>query len=37
VLGILRGGDKYALGLITQHVDTVQLREAVVSLLDEAA
>jgi hypothetical protein len=37
VLGILRGGDKFTLGLITEHVDTAQLRAAVVGLLDEAA
>jgi ATP-dependent Clp protease ATP-binding subunit ClpA len=37
VLGILRGGDKRTLGLITEHVDTVQLRAAVIGLLDQAA
>lgn len=37
VLGIVRGGDKFTLGLITDHVDTVQLRAAVVDLLDQAA
>jgi ATP-dependent Clp protease ATP-binding subunit ClpA len=37
VLGVLRGGDKFTLGLITEHVDTAQLRAAVVGLLDEAA
>lgn len=37
VLGILRGGDKFTLGLINEHVDTAQLRAAVVGLLDEAA
>jgi ATP-dependent Clp protease ATP-binding subunit ClpA len=37
VLGILRGGDKFTLGLITEHVDTTQLRAAVIGLLDEAA
>jgi len=37
VLGVLRGGDKFTLGLITEHVDTAQLRAAVVSLLDNAA
>jgi len=37
VLGILRGGDKFTLGLITEHVDTANLRAAVVGLLDEAA
>jgi ATP-dependent Clp protease ATP-binding subunit ClpA len=37
VLGILRGGDKFTLGLITEYVDTAQLRTAIVGLLDEAA
>ena len=37
LLGILRGGDKFTLGLITEHVDTAQLRAAVTGLLDEAA
>jgi ATP-dependent Clp protease ATP-binding subunit ClpA len=37
VLGILRGGDRFTLGLITEHVDTAQLRTAVIGLLDEAA
>lgn len=37
LLGILRGGDKFTLGLITEHVDSHQLRAAVVGLLDEAA
>jgi hypothetical protein len=37
MLGILRGGDKFTLGLITEHVDTTQLRAAVIGLLDEAA
>lgn len=37
VLGILRGGDKFTLGLITEHVDTDQLRAAIVGLLDQAA
>jgi ATP-dependent Clp protease ATP-binding subunit ClpA len=37
VLGILRGGDKFALELINAHVDTAQLRTAVIDLLDEAA
>jgi hypothetical protein len=37
VLGILRGGDKFTLGLITEHIDASQLRGAVVGLLDEAA
>jgi ATP-dependent Clp protease ATP-binding subunit ClpA len=37
VLGILRGGDKAAIGLITEHVYTAQLREAVIRLMDKAA
>jgi ATP-dependent Clp protease ATP-binding subunit ClpA len=37
VLGILRGGDKFTIGLIAEHVEAVQLRSAVVDLLDEAA
>lgn len=37
VLGILRGGDKEAIDVITEHVDTAQLRAAVIALLDKAA
>jgi ATP-dependent Clp protease ATP-binding subunit ClpA len=37
LLGILRSGDKAAIGLITEHVDTAQLRAAVIKLLDKAA
>jgi len=37
VLGIVRGGDKFTLGLITDHVNSAQLRTAVIGLLDEAA
>jgi Restriction endonuclease/Clp amino terminal domain, pathogenicity island component len=37
LLGILRGGDRAAIGLITEHVYTAQLRAAVVKLLDQAA
>jgi ATP-dependent Clp protease ATP-binding subunit ClpA len=37
MLGIVRGGDKAAIGLITEHVYTAQLRAAVVRLLDKAA
>jgi ATP-dependent Clp protease ATP-binding subunit ClpA len=37
VLGILRGGDTFTLALITDHVDTAQLRTAVIGLLDQAA
>jgi hypothetical protein len=34
---ILRGGDTFTLGLLTEHVDTAQLRAAVIGLLDAAA
>lgn len=37
LLGILRSGEKSALGLITEHVYTAQLRAAVVKLLEQAA
>jgi ATP-dependent Clp protease ATP-binding subunit ClpA len=37
LLGILRGGDRYTLGIITEHVDSTQLRDAVIALLDQAA
>jgi ATP-dependent Clp protease ATP-binding subunit ClpA len=37
VLGVLRGGDKFTLALITEHVDPAQLRAKVIGLLDEAA
>jgi ATP-dependent Clp protease ATP-binding subunit ClpA len=37
ILGILRGGDKKAVDLITEHVETAQLRAAIVALLDKAA
>jgi ATP-dependent Clp protease ATP-binding subunit ClpA len=37
MLGILRGGDQTAVGLITEHVDTTQLRAAIVNLLAKAA
>jgi ATP-dependent Clp protease ATP-binding subunit ClpA len=37
VLGILRGGDRTALGLITPHVYPAQLRAAVTALLERAA
>jgi ATP-dependent Clp protease ATP-binding subunit ClpA len=36
-LGILRGGDKFTMGLINEHVGTSVLRGAIVGLLDEAA
>ncbi|MGO9153259.1 Clp protease N-terminal domain-containing protein [Mycobacterium sp.] len=37
LLGILRSGDKEALGLITGHLYTAQLRAAILALLDKAA
>jgi ATP-dependent Clp protease ATP-binding subunit ClpA len=37
LLGILRSDEKAAIGLITEHVYTAQLRSAVVKLLDKAA
>lgn len=37
LLGILRSGEKQAIGLITEHVYTAQLRSAVVKLLEQAA
>ena len=37
MLGILRGGDKFTLGLITEHVYASQLRGAIIELLDKAA
>ncbi len=37
LLGILRGGDGRAVGLITEHIDTDRLRDGVVGLLDNAA
>ena len=37
LLGIMRSGDKAAVGLITEHVYTAQLRAAVLALLDKAA
>jgi ATP-dependent Clp protease ATP-binding subunit ClpA len=37
LLGILRSGEKQAIGLITEHVYTAQLRAAVVKLLEQAA
>lgn len=37
VLGILRGGDKFTLAIITEHVTASQLRESIVELLDKAA
>jgi hypothetical protein len=37
LLGILRSGDKEALGLITEQVYASQLRAAILALLDRAA
>jgi ATP-dependent Clp protease ATP-binding subunit ClpA len=37
LLGVLRSGDKAAIGLITEHVYTAQLRAAVIKLMDKAA
>jgi ATP-dependent Clp protease ATP-binding subunit ClpA len=37
LLGILRSGDKAAIGLITEHVSTAQLRAAVIKLMEKAA
>jgi ATP-dependent Clp protease ATP-binding subunit ClpA len=37
LLGLLRSGDKDAVGLITEHVYTAQLRAAILALLDKAA
>ena len=37
LLGIMRSGDKEAIGLITEHVYTAQLRASILALLDKAA
>jgi hypothetical protein len=37
VLGILRGGDRFTMGIITEHVSATQLRESIVAVLDQAA
>ena len=37
LLGVLRSGDKAAIGLITEHVYTAQLRASILALLDKAA
>jgi ATP-dependent Clp protease ATP-binding subunit ClpA len=37
LLGILRSGDTVAIGLITEHVSTAQLRASILALLDRAA
>ena len=37
VLAVLRGGDKFTVELITEHVDASVLRGAIIELLDKAA
>jgi ATP-dependent Clp protease ATP-binding subunit ClpA len=37
MLGVLRGGDKFTMDLVTEHVDVKQLRGAIIDLLDSAA
>jgi ATP-dependent Clp protease ATP-binding subunit ClpA len=37
LLGILRGGDKFTVGLITEHVEASRLRSDIDDLLDQAA
>jgi ATP-dependent Clp protease ATP-binding subunit ClpA len=37
ILGILRGGDQFTIGLITEHVEPSVLRGALIDLLDKAA
>jgi ATP-dependent Clp protease ATP-binding subunit ClpA len=37
ILGIMRSGDESAIGLITEHVYTAQLRASILALLDKAA
>lgn len=37
LLGILRSDDRYATGLITEHVGAAELRSGIVNLLDNAA
>jgi ATP-dependent Clp protease ATP-binding subunit ClpA len=37
LLGILRSGDQAAVGLVTEHVYTAQLRASILALLDKAA
>ncbi len=37
LLGIMRSGDKAAIGLITEHIYTAQLRSSILELLDKAA
>jgi Clp amino terminal domain, pathogenicity island component len=37
LLGILRGGDSFTVGLVTEHADVAQVRGAISKLLDKAA
>lgn len=37
LLGILRGGDKFTVGLITEHVGVAELRAGIAALLEQAA
>ncbi|MCV7220462.1 Clp protease N-terminal domain-containing protein [Mycolicibacterium elephantis] len=37
MLGILRGGDKFTVNLITEHVGVAQLRAGIAALLEQAA
>ncbi len=37
ILAILRGGDRYTIGFITEHVYVLQLRASILALLDQAA
>jgi ATP-dependent Clp protease ATP-binding subunit ClpA len=37
ILGILRSGDKFTVGLITEHVGSSVVRGAIIGLLDKAA
>ncbi|MDA4110121.1 Clp protease N-terminal domain-containing protein [Mycolicibacterium holsaticum] len=37
MLGILRGGDEFTIGLIAEHVGVDELRSAIAGLLDQAA
>jgi hypothetical protein len=37
LLGIMRSDDKAAVGLITEHAYTAQLRASILALLDKAA
>jgi ATP-dependent Clp protease ATP-binding subunit ClpA len=37
MLGIVRGGDTFTVGMITEHVETTVLRGAIIDLLEQAA